>query len=70
MPPLLLKLVFSRMAPGKVPMWVRPIVKMIAKRAQQSVIDPQLAIHIGYWEGELAKASWSPEVNSRPPIFK
>jgi glutathione S-transferase len=45
MPPLLLKL-------------VRPIVSAVARRTQQSFIDPQLKTHIDYWEGELGKSTW------------
>ena len=57
MPPLLMKLVFGRL-PANAPALVRPIVNGIAKRAQSSFIDPQLAAHLNYWEAELAKAEW------------
>jgi len=57
MPPLLLKLVFTRL-PRSVPALIRPIVRAVARRAQQSFIDPQLRTHIDFWEGELAKSTW------------
>jgi len=57
MPPLLLKLVFTRL-PTNAPVLVRPIVRGIAGRAQTSFIDPQLVAHFDYWEGELEKAEW------------
>ena len=57
MPPLLMKLVFGRL-PANAPALVRPIVNGIAKRAQISFIDPQLAAHFDYWEDELGKAEW------------
>ena len=57
MPPLLLKLVFTRL-PRPVPALIRPIVRAVAQRAQQSFIDPQLRTHIGFWEGELGKSTW------------
>jgi len=57
MPPLLLKLVFTRL-PRPVPALIRPIVRAVARRAQQSFIDPQLRTHIDFWEGELAKSTW------------
>ncbi|HXZ60372.1 MAG TPA: glutathione S-transferase [Steroidobacteraceae bacterium] len=57
MPPLLLKLVFLRL-PRSAPALLRPIVRAVAQRAQQSFIDPQLKTHIDYWEGELAKSTW------------
>jgi glutathione S-transferase len=57
MPPLLLKLVFLRL-PRPVPALIRPIVRAVARRAQQSFIDPQLRTHIDYWEGELGRSTW------------
>jgi len=57
MPPLLLKLVFTRL-PGPVPALIRPIVRTVARRAQQTFIDPQLKTHIDFWEGELGKSAW------------
>jgi glutathione S-transferase len=57
MPPLLLKLVFIRL-PRPVPALIRPIVRAVARRAQESLIDPQLRTHIDFWEGELQKATW------------
>jgi glutathione S-transferase len=57
MPPLLLKLVFIRL-PRPVPPLIRPIVRAVARRAQESLIDPQLRTHIDFWEGELQKATW------------
>ncbi len=58
MPPLLLKLVFLRLPHGPMPALIRPIVRAVAKRAQQSFIDPQLRVHIDYWESELGKSTW------------
>jgi len=57
MPPLLLKLVFTRL-PGPVPALIRPIVRTVARRAQQTFIDPQLKTHIDFWEGQLGKSAW------------
>lgn len=58
MPPLLLKLVFQYLPRGPVPALLRPLVRAIAAGAQKSYIDPQLALHMGYWEGELARDDW------------
>jgi glutathione S-transferase len=58
MPPLLLKLVFIRIDKGPMPFFVRPVAKGIADRAQRSFIDPQIALHLDYMEGELAKSGW------------
>jgi glutathione S-transferase len=57
MPILLLKLVFQRMPLG-VPFFIRPIARAISKKAQTSFIDPQMARHMAYWNGELSKAPW------------
>jgi glutathione S-transferase len=57
MPPLLLKLVFARL-PTAAPGLLRPVVSMVSGRAQSSFIDPQLALHMGYWESELGKDAW------------
>jgi glutathione S-transferase len=41
-----------------VPPLIRPIVRAVARRAQERLIDPQLRTHIDFWEGELQKAAW------------
>jgi glutathione S-transferase len=58
MPPLLLKLVFQRLPQGPVPALLRPLVRIIAARAQSGYIDPQIATHIAFWESELTRQVW------------
>ncbi|MFN2424833.1 MAG: glutathione S-transferase [Candidatus Binatia bacterium] len=58
MPPLLLKLVFTRIEGAPVPFFVKPIVRKIVSTAMTSFIDPQLKRHLDYMEGELAKSAW------------
>jgi glutathione S-transferase len=58
MPPLLLKLIFTRLAKERAPFFVRPILKQISSRVQRLLVDPQLAAHTGFWENELSKHSW------------
>ena len=58
MPPLLLKLVFERMAKGPAPLLVRPIVRAVARRVLSTFVDPQVKLHIGYIEEQLGKAPW------------
>jgi glutathione S-transferase len=58
MPPLLLKLVFQYLPRGPVPALLRPLVRAIAAGAQKSYIDPQLALHMGFWEAELLRHEW------------
>lgn len=58
MPPLLMRLVFSRLANGPMPFFVRPIARKIAQKANDTFIEPQLKLHLDYLEGELSKAEW------------
>jgi glutathione S-transferase len=40
------------------PFVIRPVVKAVASRAQQTYIDPQLKAHASYWENELGESRW------------
>ncbi|MEH3062808.1 MAG: glutathione S-transferase [Methylobacterium radiotolerans] len=53
MPPLLLKLVFGRLAPGS-PWPLRPLVRRIADTVLRGFVDPDLRRHAAFWEAELA----------------
>ncbi|KQS50504.1 glutathione S-transferase [Methylobacterium sp. Leaf361] len=53
MPPLLLKLVFVRLAPGS-PWPLRPLVRRIADTVLRGFVDPDLRRHAAFWETELA----------------
>tara|TARA_R110001606_G_scaffold118178_2_gene248475 strand:- start:708 stop:1394 length:687 start_codon:yes stop_codon:yes gene_type:complete len=57
MPPLLLKLVFMRVPEGA-PGLLRPLIRQVAEKVQQQLINPQLASHLAYWESELAPTGW------------
>lgn len=52
MPPLLLKLVFT-VLPARSPWLVRPLVGAIAKKAQDTFINPQIRTHMAFWEASL-----------------
>ncbi len=58
MPPLLLKLVFHRVETAPMPFFVRPIAKGITGKVQHGFVDPQIALHLDYMEGELGKSAW------------
>jgi len=58
MPPLLLKLVFSRLPKSPAPFFVKPVLRGIAGKVQRVFIDPQLKTHLDYLEGELARTPW------------
>lgn len=57
MPPLLLKLVFG-VLPRRAPALLRPLVRRIAAGAEAGFVDPQLTLHMDWWERELAATGW------------
>jgi glutathione S-transferase len=58
MPPLLLKLVFDRVASGPMPFFIKPVARAIANGARKAFIGPQLKTHLDYMEAELEKSPW------------
>jgi glutathione S-transferase len=58
MPPLLLKLIASRIATAPMPFFAKPIAKKIAATLQDSFINPQLALHLTYVDEQLRPTGW------------
>jgi glutathione S-transferase len=58
MPPLLLKLVFDRLASAPLPWPVSSIARRIAGRVTRTFIAPQLTLHLDFMESELASRPW------------
>jgi glutathione S-transferase len=58
MPPLLLKLVFDRVANSPAPWPFSAIARRIAATVQTSFIGPQLKRHLDFMESELAAHPW------------
>ena len=58
MPPLLLKLVFDRVANAPAPWPISAIARRIAGTVQNSFIGPQLKRHLDYMEAELTAHPW------------
>jgi glutathione S-transferase len=58
MPVLLLKLVALRIASTPMPFFARPIAKKISAGLLKQYIDPQLANHLKFIEGELEPTGW------------
>jgi len=54
MPPLLMRLIASRIAGPQVPWFARPIAKRIAATLQDTFIGPQIKLHLDFVESELA----------------
>lgn len=58
MTPLLMKLVFDRIETAPMPFFAKPVARAIAQKAKASYVMPQIASHLAYLEGELAKSTW------------
>src|SRR5689334_8595822 len=58
MPPLLLRLIFDRVANAPAPFFVRPVARAIAGKALKGFIMPQIKLHLDYLEAELGKSEW------------
>ncbi len=58
MTPLLMKLVFNRVATGPMPFFVRPIAKKISAAVNTSFINPEIKQQLVYMEAEIAKTGW------------
>ena len=58
MPPLLMKLVFRRIESGPMPFFARPVARGIARRVLRTFVEPQIARHLDFMEGELAARPW------------
>ena len=57
MPPLLLKLLFTLM-PKRAPALLRPLVRKVSNQAMTAFVNPQLKLHMTFWEDELSKREW------------
>jgi glutathione S-transferase len=58
MPPLLLKLIFDRVANSPAPWPISAVARRIAGTVQNSFIGPQLKRHLDYLEAELGGRRW------------
>ena len=58
MPPLLMKLVFDKIASTPVPFFVKPVVKGIVDKVMSSFVGPQITTHLDFLEAELATRPW------------
>jgi glutathione S-transferase len=58
MPPLLLKLIFDRVATTPMPWPFSAMARRIASSVQSAFIEPQLKRHLDFMESELAQRPW------------
>ena len=58
MPPLLLKLVFDRVAVSPMPFFTKPVARGISKKVLTTFVNPNLTRQLVFMEGELGKYEW------------
>jgi glutathione S-transferase len=58
MPPLLMKLIFDKVAAAPMPFFARPVVRKIQQSVMTAFIGPQLKLHLDYLETQLATRDW------------
>lgn len=58
MPPLLLKLVFTKVQTAPMPFFVRPVARGIAAKVLGSFVEPNLQAQLDFMEAELVSRDW------------
>jgi glutathione S-transferase len=58
MPPLLLKLIFDKVATAPMPFFVKPIAKAISANVVKLVVEPNLRRQLDFMEAELGRNEW------------
>jgi glutathione S-transferase len=58
MPPLVMRLVFDRLAAAPMPFFVRPVARGLVRKVRDSYLDPQIGLHLDFVESELSKSEW------------
>ena len=58
MPPLLMKLIFDRIASTRMPFFAKPIARGISSKVLSSFVAPNLNRQLDFMEGELGRSAW------------
>jgi glutathione S-transferase len=58
MPPLVMRLVFDRLATAPMPFFVRPVARGIVDKVRKLYIDPANDAHLSFIESELVPSMW------------
>jgi glutathione S-transferase len=58
MPPLLMKLVFDRIATTRMPFFAKPIARAISSKVLASFVTPNITRQLDFMEGELRRSTW------------
>lgn len=58
MPPLVMKLIFSKIVESPMPFFVKPIAKVITSKVMSTLVTPNLTRQLDFMEAELGKSEW------------
>jgi glutathione S-transferase len=58
MPPLLMKLIFDRVASAPMPFFAKPIARRISAKVLDDFVMPNIARQLAYMEDELSRDGW------------
>ena len=58
MPPLLLKLIFDRIAQSPMPFFAKPVARGISAKVLSTLVEPNLKRQLDFMESELGKSLW------------
>lgn len=58
MPPLLVRLIFSRLRGPEIPFFLRPLTRAIASKVDAAYTDPEIANHLGFVNTSLGQRPW------------
>ncbi|MFM9268670.1 glutathione S-transferase family protein [Halomonas elongata] len=58
MPPLVMRLVFSRLGKPPIPALMRPLGRQFAKGVEQRFLGPRLRELASFWDGALVESPW------------
>jgi glutathione S-transferase len=58
MPPLLVKLIFTRLKKAPLPFFLKPIARSIANKVDATFTDPEIESHLRFLNGELREQPW------------
>jgi len=58
MPPLLMKLVFDKVASSPMPFFAKPIARGISAKVLKTLVEPNLKRQLDFMEAELATSTW------------
>lgn len=58
MPPLVMRLVFEKIRSAPMPFYIKPVANGIARKTNESFINPQIDNHMDFVEAELEDREW------------